>query len=582
MKKIITLILIGLLISCQSPKEELSYDEFLTKFEKSWGTETPEYKDVIKFYKRLDNQFENIKGFEFSRTDSGEPLHVFFFNVEETDKLEDIRLSEKLKILVNNGIHPGESDGIDASMMLLRDLAFDKLELKNDYIVGFIPLYNIGGALNRNSHSRTNQNGPEVYGFRGNARNFDLNRDFIKADTKNAQSFAEIFHAFDPDVFIDNHVSNGADYQYKITHLLTQHNKMGGELGDYIKNTWQPQLEEAMVKEEYPITPYVNVFGRSPDQGGFSQFMDYPRYSTGYTTLFNSLGMMVETHMLKPYDERVMSTYVLMKVSLEFLPKDKKRIKSLRKSAWKRHKVGSTYPLNFTVDRSKYTAFDFLGYQAEVSTSTLTGQDRLTYNQEKPITYEVKYFDFMKPISSVQIPKYYIVPKGKWKVIERLKENKIRFTRLVKDTTIQVESYRIDKFQTRSNAYEGHYPHYNTQVSSAMENIGFKKGDLLIPTQQKGIRYLLETLEPEAVDSFFNWNYFDAILQQKEGFSPYVFEEHAIEYLNSKPELKAEFEDLKSKNEDFASNAYAQLNWIHKRSPYYEKAHMRYPIYRIP
>lgn len=581
MRKFFPVVLLSFLIACNSKSLKPSYEAFTTEFERSQGLKTSEYKDVIDFYKKLDEEFDNITGFEFNRTDSGEPLHVFFYNVKQSDKLEEISKSNKLKFLINNGIHPGESDGIDASMMLLRDLAFGKIDLGEDFIIGFIPIYNIGGALNRNAHSRTNQNGPVEYGFRGNERNFDLNRDFIKADTKNAQAFARLFHSIDPDIFIDNHVSNGADYQYVITHLLTQHDKMGGELGSYIKNNWQVQLEHAMTDIDYPITPYVNVFGRSPDEGGFSQFMDYPRYSTGYTTLFNTLGMMVETHMLKPYDQRVYSTYQLMKVSIDFLTKDKNVIKQMRANAWKKFKVGDLYPLSFRVDKSKYTEYDFLGYESERSISPLTGQTRLTYNQDKPISFKVKYFDFMQATSHVTIPEYYIIPKGKWKVIERLKENKIRFARLVKDSTIEVETYRIKEFQTRKNAYEGHYPHYNTAIDSNIEQVRFKKGDLIIPTQQKGIRYLIETLEPSAMDSFFNWNYFDAILQQKEGFSPYVFEDIAIEILDQNPALKEEFEAIKSKNKDFASSAYAQLNWIHKHSPYYEKAHLRYPIYRV-
>ena len=193
---------------------------------------------------------------------------------------------------------------------------FDFVPIKSGWnfeniVICIIPIYNVGGSLNRNSTSRVNQNGPKSYGFRGNARNFDLNRDFIKNDTKNAQSFAEIFHYINPDIFIDNHVSNGADYQYSLTHLFTQHNKLGGELGDFLNNKMIPDLVKSLENKNLIITPYVNVFNQVPDMG-FSQFLDSPRYSTGYTTLFNSLGFMVETHMLKPYDQRVKGTHEIL------------------------------------------------------------------------------------------------------------------------------------------------------------------------------------------------------------------------------------------------------------------------------
>ncbi len=219
-------------------------------------------------------------------------------------------------------------------MLLLRDIVQNdslKQKYKNS-LIAVIPVYNVGGALNRNSHTRANQNGPVSYGFRGNGRNFDLNRDFIKQDTKNAAAFAEIFHTVNPDVFIDNHVSNGADYQYALTHLFTQHDKLGGNLGIFLENEMRPEIEKSLQEKEILITPYVNVWGNTPE-AGFSQFFDSPRYSTGYTTLFHTLGLMVETHMLKPYKIRVTQTYELMLSSLRFY---RRKIRKNKKPACKR------------------------------------------------------------------------------------------------------------------------------------------------------------------------------------------------------------------------------------------------------
>ena len=191
-------------------------------------------------------------------TDSGYPLHIVTFNDDAEFNFSKIR-ERKAILLINNGIHPGESDGIDATALFFRDLATGKTQIPKRTVIVTIPVYNIGGALNRNKTSRTNQNGPVEYGFRGNSRNFDLNRDFIKADSKNATSFAEIFHLVQPDVFIDNHVSNGDDYQYTLTHLFTQHNKLGGDLGNYLQNSLMPQLEDSLAKKDWDITPYVNL-----------------------------------------------------------------------------------------------------------------------------------------------------------------------------------------------------------------------------------------------------------------------------------------------------------------------------------
>ncbi len=550
--------------------------DLITEFEKSNGVKTATYQQTIQFYKNLANNYPEISIREIGMTDSGKPLHLVTFNKDQNI------LMKKNTILINNGIHPGEPDGIDASMMMLRDIVQNK-NLSNQFsniTIYIIPVYNIGGSLNRNSSSRVNQNGPESYGFRGNARNFDLNRDFIKNDTKNSRTFSKIFHLTDPDIFIDNHVSNGADYQYTLTHLFTQHNKLGGDLGEFLDKKMMPEMEKGLNKKDLIITPYVNVFNRVPDNG-FSQFFDNPRYSTGYTTLFNTLGLMVETHMLKPYKQRVEATYDLMFTALDFLNKNGKEITTLRDQSNNQLISNKTYPIQWKIDSTKTSSLQFKGYEGKFEKSEVTGLKRLKYDKNKPFTKPITYYNYFKPKKSITIPKAYIIPKGWWKIKERLDINQIQYQILKKDTIISIESYQIANYKTTEKPYEGHYLHHNTEITKINIDQQFKKGDLYISTDQKAFRYLIETLEPEAPDSFFNWNFFDTILQKKEGFSPYVFEDLAIEILNENSKLKADFEQLKIKDVDFANNWYAQLNYIYKNSKYNEKAYLKYPVSRV-
>ncbi|MBG7612188.1 M14 family metallopeptidase [Polaribacter sp. BAL334] len=568
------------IVSCAGNKN--TRPNFTTLFEKSKGKETPEYKEVIAYYQQLSATFDEISMFTFGQTDSGEPLHLVVYNQQGIKNIDEIKKSSKNKILINNGIHPGESDGIDASMLLLRDLVQnDSMRKKyQNSIICIIPVYNIGGALNRNSYSRTNQNGPIEYGFRGNARNYDLNRDFVKQDTKNAAAFAEIFHAVNPDVFIDNHVSNGADYQYAITHLFTQHNKLGGSLGTFLEEKMRPEIENSLLKKGIDITPYVNVWGTTPE-AGFSQFFDSPRYSTGYTTLFHTLGLMVETHMLKPYKIRVEQTYELLFSALDFTENNSQKIKELRSKAAEEIIAKKMYPIQFKVDNERFRILNFKGFEGEMIDSKVTTGKRLFYDRNKPFVKEIKYFDSFKTTKEIQIPKAYILQQGWHDVLERLNNNHIEFTRFEKDTTILVEVQHIADFKTQNSPYEGHYLHYNTTVSKKTENFNFKKGDFFIPTNQQGIRYLLETLEAEATDSFFNWNFFDTILQQKEGYSAYVFEDIAAKILSENPEIKTSFEEKLKTDADFAKNPRAQLDFVFKNSPHYEKAHLRLPIFKV-
>ncbi len=581
MKKICAALLVVIcLTSCDLSKYRLVEDyNFETVFESSGGTETATYWQVIDYYTQLAEAFPSITIEKYGETDSGEPLHLVTYSAREDFDLENLRENNNI-IFINNGIHPGESDGIDATMMLFRDLARDSLPPPKNTILVTIPVYNVGGALNRNSTSRSNQVGPVEYGFRGNARNYDLNRDFIKSDTKNTRSFAEIFHKVKPDIFVETHVSNGADYQYTLTHLFTQHNKLGGELGEYLQNRMIPSFEKSLWEHDWEITPYVNVFNEAPDKG-FVQFLDTPRYSTGYAALWNTLGLMIETHMLKPYEDRVEGTYQALQSLIDVSERDWATIKDLRARAQRKYLTERFYPVNFKVDSSTVSALNFKGYEGEIVTSDLTGGKRLQYNREKPFEKEIEYYNTFTPSDKIEIPRAYVVPQGWWNVLQVLRDNKVEMTPFAKDTAMLVEVYRIEDYETRSSAYEGHYPHYNTTVTKQFETVNFRKGDFYIKTFQPSVRYLLETLEPTTSDSFFNWNFFDAILQQKEGFSPYVFEDTAKKILEKNPELKEEFETKKRSEREFSNDANAQLDWIHKRSENYEKTHLRYPVFRV-
>jgi len=577
---LIALFAVVCLSSCDLSKYKLVKEYDLeTRFEKSQGTETATYSEVVAFYDQLQEAYPTIQVKEHGLTDSGEPLRLVLFSPSEDFDIENLRENNTI-ILINNGIHPGESDGIDATMMLFRDLAQDSIRVPKNTILATIPVYNIGGALNRNTTSRTNQNGPLSYGFRGNARNYDLNRDFIKADTKNTRSFAEIFHNLNPDIFVDTHVSNGADYQYTLTHLFTQHDKLGGELGDYLNDTMMPSLKASLWEHDWEITPYVNVFNEVPEKG-FVQFMDTPRYSTGYTTLWNTLGLMIETHMLKPYKKRVNGTYRALQSIMDIAERDRAQIKDLRDRADRKYLTERWYPTNYKVDSSNISKLQFKGFEGEVINSAVTNSKRLKYDRKKPFTKETDYYNNFIATEKIEIPRAYVIPQGWWNVIDILKTNNVEMQQFKRDTTLYVEKYRIEDYKTASNAYEGHYPHTNTSVSISNDSIRFRKGDFYISTFQPAVRYLIETLEPTTVDSFFNWNFFDSILQQKEGFSPYVFEDIAQNMLANDAALKEEFIQKQKSDKEFAQDSMMQLDWLHKKSKNYEAAHLSYPVFRV-
>ena len=542
---------------------------------------TPEYHQVIEFYQHLDSLYENAKLLTCGPTDSGYPLHLFVIDRDKDFDPVAARKKGKAIVLLNNGIHPGEPDGIDACINLANDILTkgkyaDDLR---DVVLCIIPVYNIDGCLNRNSTSRVNQDGPESFGFRGNAQNYDLNRDFIKCDALNAQSFTEIFRTWDPDLFIDTHVSNGADYQYTMTLIATQHSKLLPPLGDYLKATMLPALYAGMEKEGFPMCPYVNEIDRIPDNG-IAEFLETGRYSTGYTSLFNTIGFMPETHMLKPYPQRVESTYDFIKVSLAFVHAHKNELLDVREKAKQYTASSKEFAINWEMDTVHYENFLFRGYEAKYKPSEVSGLDRLYYDRNAPYEKDIRFYNQYNPSLIVQAPEAYIIPQSWRNVIQRLQLNRIAMERLEKDTVMEAEIYYIEDFHNR-DAFEGHYLHSVVTMRKEMQKMQFHKGDYLIRMNQEANNYLIQTLEPQAPDSFFAWGFFDGILMQKEYFSDYVFEDIAAELLKENPQLKKMLDEKKKSDPDFAKDADAQLNFVYTHSKYMEPSYRRYPVARI-
>lgn len=569
------LLLSFLIVTALCPAQTLK-----TRFEQSGGNQTPTYPEIISWWQKLDAMSGKVKMLTMGMTDAGYPLNLVVVGNNGDYNFDNIRRNNKRVILVNNGIHPGEPDGIDASMLLVRDIVANKMKLPDNVVLAIIPVYNIGGCLNRSADYRVDQNGPEEFGFRGNGENLDLNRDFIKCDSKNARSFADIFHLVQPDVFLDNHVSDGADYQHIMTLIATQHSKLGGFTGAYMNQHFEPGLYASMKEKGYDLIPYVNAFGDTPDNG-WPEFFDSPRYSSGYAALWQAFSFISETHMLKPYKQRVEATYALMQSFIEFTAANSSAIKDAREKDIQASKTQTSFPISWTLDRSRYSDRLYKGYKAGHKPSEVSGLPRLYYDRNQPYETTVKFYDFYNADITVEKPTAYIIPQGWWKVIELLQRNKVQMQQLKKDTVISVAVYRIDDYKSATRPYEMHHINSDVKTSVTIQSVTFRKGDYYIPMNQRANRFVVETLEPRAQDSYFAWNYFDGILGQKEGYSAYSFEDIAADYLRSHPELREKLQAKRDADSTFAKSARAQLNFVFENSPYFEPAYLQYPVYRV-
>lgn len=557
----------------------LSFVSLNTNAQQRWsGNTSPDYTELISFLDSVAQEHPEIELYSMGQSDYGLPIYVCIVNGTS----DSIRTFEKARnettVLIINAIHPGEPDGINAMLIWLEEIVKNGSNWNEMPVVAFIPSYNVGGMMNRSSNSRANQNGPEEYGFRGNAQNLDLNRDFIKMDSENAFTFSRIFHALDPDVLVDNHVSNGADYQYTLTYIASLRDRMDPSIGALTYEKLIPELTEAIrTNYSFDLFPYVDLKGKTPEEGIVS-FNDLPRYSMGYASLFNTLSFTVETHMLKPFPLRVQSTYAFMKELINWCGMNKELIEKSREEAHSHDLDMKWYTCNFK-KAEIHDSILFKGYEHSFPINNRTGLKRLYYDRKKPYSRNIPWYNEYIPQDSLKCPSYYVIGSQEKDVIHRLEANHIRLKRVEQDTAVSLGTYYVDSFTTTSIPYEGHFRLLNVHILDKERIVKLKKGDIIVDSKQKGAKFIHAVLNPKSEDSYLSWNFFDSYLQQKEYFSSYVFIDKIEEILDNDQKLAEAFEKRKSEDSEFRNSEWKQLYYIYSRSPFFEESFKVLPVY---
>ena len=555
-----------------------------TPYEQGNKNQTTTWAGCIAWYQALAQRFPRVLSFSVVGTsDAGLPIHAGVVTADGVFERGQLQREGRPVFFNNNGIHPGEPEGIDACMALVRDLCIDpaRLAALGKTVFLFVPLYNVDGSINRANTSRVNQDGPEQFGFRGNARHLDLNRDFVKCDTLTAQVFNQLFTAWDPDVMVDTHTSNGADYPYTMTLIHTQTDKLGGALGAFLKDTMLPHMFAEMAKRGWPTCPYVNPVKDSPDHG-IAEFLETARFSTGFAALHHTIGFMPETHMLKSFADRYESMRALVETALDFTVAQGPVIQQLRRAARDQGRTRREWPVHWAMDESEPSSFRFSGYAARYCQSELGNYTRLSYDRNEPWERDIAYYNSFPADIVVATPRAYVVPQAWREVIERLQWNGVAMRRIEAEEMRDVQYYHVKSVMSRAGAYEGHMFHDDVQLEKGRAQVLLRSGDWWIDLDQDQARYAIETLEPEGHDSFFRWGFFNSVLEKKEAYSDYVFEDHAVELLRDEPALREKFEAWKAAHPALLDNQAAVLDFIFANCQrYVEPEWRRYPVLSV-
>ena len=558
--------------------------DWATPFEQGNGNQTTTWQACIGFHQRLAQAFGQWLRFEEAgRSDGGVPIHVGVFSCDGVFDPAHAKAAGRPVFFNNNGIHPGEPEGIDACMALLRDLCLeaDRRAALGHTVLVYIPVYNVDGALMRQDTSRVSQNGPEAYGFRGNARHLDLNRDFIKADSLNTRTFTQVFMRWDPDVMVDTHTSNGADYQHVVTLIATQPDKLGGRAGAHLRETMLPALYAAMAERGFPMCPYVNPLKEIPDDG-IADFLDTPRFSTGYAALHHTIGFMPETHMLKPFAERYHGTRALVECALAHTAAYGDTLRAARAADRAAVSAGAPVALDWRLDLQHAQPFLFSGFQAVYSASRLGHYQRLRYDRTAPWQKDIALFNRYQATTTAVPPRAYLLPQAWHDVALRLQAHQIPLQRAKRAGQVPAQAYRITRCEKQPMPFEGRHLHGVLELHAEPQLADVAEGDWLLPLGGPHDRFVVEVMEPLGMDSFFRWAFFDSVLDKKETFSDYVFEDQAEHLLADEPGLRHRFEVWKAEHPKLLGDQHAVLSFIFINAQRHtEPAWRRYPVLRL-
>lgn len=564
------------MVACTNKEADLT-----TTFEKSDCLETDDYEGTIAYSKQLAKQFKEVHYQSIATTAQGREVPLLIVDENGYTKPKKIRKSGKTIILVESCIHPGEPNGKDAMFLLIRNMlrGRENGDLLKDFSFLFLPVLSPDGLANFSPFNRINQNGPKEMGWRVNANGFNLNRDFTKLDTPELRGFVALFNRWQPDLFFDTHATNGADYQYVTTYSIEDFGNYDPNISDWLNRVWEPKIRTAMASLGFPITRYIEFHPWGDPTAPLFDESFSAMFSEAYTTARNCPGILLETHMLKPYKDRVLSTYNMIVETLRIILDNPEGFKNALAEAKKNDLYVKEIPINMQSELNDTLWTDFLGYRFDTVYSDITGGWYYAYDTTRPETRRTMRFRATRPEKSLVVPKEYIIPAQYKEVINIVKAHGFDMNLLKSEKTLKVSTYRFDNVLFSPMPSEGRCRVAQFDAEEITKEVTFPKGSAVVKTTQNGIRLLMNLLEPEMQGSLFEWGFFNNVLQRVEYFEVYKMEPMAREMLAADPFLAEQFQQWKAAlPADKPLSQYEILNWFYERSPYFDKNYRVYPV----
>ncbi len=583
-------VMMGTATTTTSAQGKRKLKDFITYSEATDFVKTPKFAETKAYFQKLEEYSPMVHNTSFGTSPLGRELSLVIVDKDGLKTPEEIRAKGRVIILIESCIHAGEPDGKDASMIFLRDMIVGKknIDLLDDVSFLFVPVFNVDGHENFTALNRINQNGPQELGTRNTSQQLNLNRDFLKADAPEMKAWLKMYNYWLPEMFIDVHVTNGADFQYVMTYAIdNMTDNMEHGITAWSRDIYEKQLCERMEKVGFPIFVYGNFRKYNAPESGFVADTFDPRYSQGYAAAHNRLGLLIENHIYKPYKQRVEATVEAFMATARIMAENKESLQKAiaQADAYTSSEASRKEPFGFQyrATEDSFKMMDYLSWGRDTVTSDLSGGEWVTHDYSDPITMNIPVYTSYRPAFTVKLPEAYILMPQWRNVVELLDLHGVKYTVLQEDKEFEVETYRYTggKFSPRQS--EGRIPVQAT-FTTQTEKLTAPAGSIVVDMDQPASRVAMWLFEPAAPGSLTYWGFFNVCVQAGNEFwiRPQYMEVKGREMLAKDPQLKARFEQKLREDAEFAKNPQAILNFfyeiVRKRAHQNNELH---PVWRV-
>ncbi len=549
-----------------------------TPAEESGFRTTPDYDTTIAWLQRLVEASPRLHLTSLGESHEGRPIWMVIASADGASSPEELHATGRPVLLAQAGIHSGEIDGKDAGLMLLRDLTVgsSQAQLLESASFLFVPILSVDGHERRSAYNRMNQRGPEEMGWRTNAANLNLNRDYAKLDTPEIRALVQVICRWQPDLYLDLHVTDGMDKQADVTWGFHGPHTWSPGSGAWLEDRLDVALTRDLKAEGHIPGPHIFSLDRRDPTRGILKWIGGPRYSDGYGAARHLPTLLVENHSLKPYEQRVLGTYVLLATTLRTLGESGAELRAAIEADQDRRP--SEIVLGWgRSEEPDLELMEFPGVEVRLSPSEISGNERIEWTGKK-VDFKVPVFEMTLPLAKVEPPPAYWVPAAWPEVIERLELHGVVVETLSEPRELEVEVYHLGEPQYGEEPFEGRLQ-VEAETTLERRRMVFPPGSVRVPVDQPLGTLAVLLLEPASPDSFFQWGFFLPVFQRTEYGESYALESLAEQMLKD-PEIEAAFRRRLEEDPELAADPRQRLEWFYERSPFFDERWRVYPVAR--